>query len=287
MCYTTPSAYFAWRRRRIRCRPPLGPIVTPEPLSQSPQARETPPVRWSMVVETLTRPYRVTAPMVVLVSLIPFYIFIPELLPARTLHAPELPLDRLVPLEPGWALVYGALYLFLIVLPVLAVRHEEHIRRTVLAYLTVWSVAYVCFMAFPTVAPRPAEVAGEGFGLWGLRILYSADPPYNCFPSLHVAHSFVSALTCYRLHRGVGMAAMIAATLVGVSTLFTKQHYVVDVVAGLFLAWLAYAVFLRGYPRQGIPELDRRVAPVLALGLLGIVGLGVAGFWVLYQGNGG
>ena len=256
--------------------------VTDDPSMTAPEAI---PVRWSLVVQTLTRPYRVTVSMVVLVLLVPFYIVIAELMTGRTLHAPELALDRVIPLQPAWALVYGSLYLFLILLPVLVVRQEEQIRRTVLAYLTVWIAAYACFLVYPTVAPRPARVIGEGFVVWGLRFLYSADPPYNCFPSLHVAHSFVSALACYRVHRGVGIATALGASLVGVSTLFTKQHYVLDVIAGIFLACAAYAVFLRSDPREEIPELDRRLAPVLALGTLGILALGVACLWVVYQGS--
>jgi membrane-associated phospholipid phosphatase len=223
--------------------------------------------------------------MIVLVSLVPFYIFIGEMMPGRTLHAPELALDRAVPLQPAWALVYGAFYLFLILLPVFVVRQEEQIRRTVRAYLMVWLTAYVCFLVYPTMAPRPGKVIGEGFILWGLRFLYSSDPPYNCFPSLHVAHSFVSALTCYRVHRGVGIAAVICASLVGISTLYTKQHYVLDVIAGIFLAGVACAVFLRK-DREETPDLDHRVAPVLALGILGILGLGLACFWVAYQLSG-
>ncbi|HEX7183834.1 MAG TPA: hypothetical protein VF756_18540, partial [Thermoanaerobaculia bacterium] len=85
------------------------------------------PIRWSTVVESLTRPYRVTLSMVVLVLLVPFYVFIPELMPGRTLHSPELAWDRVIPLQPAWALVYAALYLFLILLPVLVVRQEEQI----------------------------------------------------------------------------------------------------------------------------------------------------------------
>jgi membrane-associated phospholipid phosphatase len=238
-------------------------------------------------VETLTRPYSVTLPMVVLVVLVPFYIFIAALMPGRTLHIPELALDRVVPLQPTWALVYGSLYLFVILLPVLVVRQEDQIRRTVLAYLMVWIAAYVCFLVYPTRAPRPAQVIGEGFAVWGLRFLYSADPPYNCFPSLHVAHSFVSALACYRVHRGVGTATALCGALIAVSTLYTKQHYILDVIAGIFLACVAYAVFLRNDPREEIPELDRRLAPVLALGILGIIGLGVACFWVVYQRRAG
>lgn len=250
------------------------------------RAPEAIPFRWSMVLETLTRPYRVTLSMVVLVSLVPLYIFIPELMPGRTLHTPELTWDRAVPLEPTWALVYGAFYLFLILLPVFVVRQEEQIRRTVRAYLMVWMAAYVCFLIYPTVAPRPAEVIGEGFAVWGLRFLYSSDPPYNCFPSLHVAHSFVSALACYRVHRGVGIAAALCASFTGASTLFTKQHYVLDVIAGMSLAFMAYVVFLRNAPREEIPELDRRLAPALALLPIGILGLVAAVFWVVYQLSG-
>ena len=247
------------------------------------KAPEIVPLGWSTVVGSLRRPYPVSFPMIVLVSLIPLYVFIPELMHGRTRHVPELALDRVMPLQPAWALVYGPLYLFLIILPVLVVRQQEHIRRTVFAYLMVWIVAYVCFLVYPTVAPRPTEVIGQGFGVWGLRLLYSADPPYNCFPSLHVAHSFVSALTCYRVHRETGIAAVLCASLVAVSTLYSKQHYILDVIAGLFLAWVAYVIFLSNYPRWQIPELERRHAPLFALGALGIVSLGVACFWVAYR----
>jgi membrane-associated phospholipid phosphatase len=236
-----------------------------------------------MIVQSLNRPYPVSMPMIVLVSLVPFYIFIAGLMPDRSVHIPELPLDRVIQLQPSWALVYGSLYLFLIVLPVFVVREEDHIRRTVRAYLLVWIAAYVCFLVYPTIAPRPPEVIGDGFVVWGLRFLYSADPPYNCFPSIHVAHSFVSALTCYRVHRKVGIAAALCASLVAVSTLYTKQHYVADAIAGVFLAVVAYTVFLHNYPREKTPELDRRLAPTFALSTIGIVGLGVACFWVAYH----
>jgi membrane-associated phospholipid phosphatase len=242
---------------------------------------------WSAVAQTLTRPYPVTIPMVTLMLLVPCYIFIAKRVAFGTLHAPLLPWDSAVPLQPSWALVYGALYVFLIMLPVVVVREEEHIRRTFWAYLAVWITAYVCFLVYPTVAPRPPRVVGDGFAVWGLRILYDADPPYNCFPSLHVAHSFVSALTCYRLHRRLGVVALLCASLVAVSTLFTKQHYVADVIAGVVLAFTAYVIILRGYPRQSIPELHRRLAPVLALGVLGVVSVGVIGFWIAYRLNGG
>jgi membrane-associated phospholipid phosphatase len=240
-------------------------------------------LRWSMVAESLTRPYRVTVPMVLMVSLVPFYIFIAELMPGRAVHAPALALDGALPLLPAWAQVYGCLYLFLILLPVFVVRQQEQIRRTVWAYLTIWLTAYACFLLYPTIGPRPVKVMGSGFIAWGLRSLYDFDPPYNCFPSLHVAHSFVSALACMRVHRRLGIVATVFAALVGLSTLFTKQHYILDVGAGILLAFIAYLIFLRGDRDDHVPETDRHIAPLLAVGVAGIVGVAFLCFLVAYE----
>ena len=241
------------------------------------------PFDWGMVRRSLARPYRVPLSMILLFALVPLYILIPEMLPPRTRYVPELALDRALPLVPFWAIVYGALYLFLILLPVVVLREDELIRRTVHAYLLIWITAYLFFfVVYPTAAPRPDKVIGEGFAVWGLRALYSSDPPYNCFPSLHVAHSFVSALACSRVHGRVGIIATMFAALVAVSTLLTKQHYVLDVVAGGFLAVVACGIFLLRYPSNRIPEIDRRVAPALALCVGAVVSVAVAASWLAY-----
>ncbi len=240
-----------------------------------------------MVAQSLAHPYRVRVSMVLLIALVPLYILIPEFIPPRTRHVPELALDRALPLLASWAVIYGALYLFLILLPWFVVRQDALIQKTVYAYLMVWITAYIVFfVVYPTAAPRPAKVTGEGFGMWGLRALYSSDPPYNCFPSIHVAHSFVSALASGRVHRRLGTIAMICAMLVAVSTLLTKQHYVVDVIAGVVLAWVAYAIFLRRYAPAEDPEFDRRAAPALAMFISVVVAVGLAGFWFAYLWSG-
>jgi membrane-associated phospholipid phosphatase len=216
------------------------------------------------------------------VLLVPVYFAIGGAAPGRTLHMPWLALDRAIPLQPAWEIVYGSLGVF-VLLPLLVVRHQPLFRRALKCYLMVLTIAYVGFAAYPTVGPRPAAVPGPGFFSWWLRLNYSLDWPYNCFPSLHVAHSFVSALACYRVHRGVGVAAAFWAALIGVSTLYTKQHYAVDVIAGAFIAYVAYLLFLRGYARERVPEIDRRHAPRRALIVVAIYGLGIAFLVVLYQ----
>lgn len=220
--------------------------------------------------------------MVLLVSLVPFYLVISIYARGGPAARPELALDRWLPLVPAWSLVYGALYAFLIVLPVFVVQPRELIRRTVWAYITVWSLAYMVFLLYPTIAPRPDAVPGDGFGAWGLRALYDGDPPYNCFPSIHVAHSFVSALACHRVHRRLGVVTLACAAVVALATLLTKQHYVADALGGMGLALLAQAVWLRGYPRANVPEEVTRVAPALAVCVGAFMATCLAGAWMIY-----
>jgi membrane-associated phospholipid phosphatase len=101
-----------------------------------------------------------------------------------------------------------------------------------------------------------------------------------------VAHSFVSAFTCRIVHRRIGILATVGAALVALSTLFIKQHYILDVVAGIALAGTAYGVFLRTYAREKIPAVDRRLAPIFALGVFALVSIGLVGMWVAYELSG-
>lgn len=238
---------------------------------------------WTLARQALARTYRMPLTMPLLFSLVPLYVFIPEFFPPDARYLPETWVDRALPLVPGWTVVYGALYVFLILLPLLVVRQQELLQRSLYAFLSIWITAYLFFFVFyPTAAPRPPRVVGDGYAVWCLRELYWSDPAWNCFPSLHVAHSFVSAFAAYRVNRRLGIFAIVVAALVAVSTMFTKQHYFVDVIAGTALALVAYAVFLARFPRDRIPEMDRRAAPTLAFCIGVFVMIGLLASWIGY-----
>ena len=218
-----------------------------------------------------------------LVSLMPMYFVIALIVRDRAMfYAPELELDRMMGLQPVWVLVYASLYLFVVILPLLVLRDRDLFRRAMRGYLAVMLTAYVGFLVYPTAAPRIDDsVAGSGFAPWMLRLIYALDAPYNCFPSLHVAYSFVAALACYRVHRQVGIAAIVWAGLIGVSTVYTKQHYVVDVVAGTAMGVAVYPLFLRGYPRARVSEDTIAAAPRRAAMVAGAYALIIAGLWAV------
>lgn len=221
----------------------------------------TPPPDWRA---RLRAPYPDAAPTLLLAALVPMYMAIAVVTRGSALGVPAVPLDGAIPLEPAWVFVYVSQWVFSF-LPVFVVRGTELRRRAVRAFLAIVVVSYAGFLLYPTLAPRPEAIPGDGFASWALRYVYGVDPPTNCFPSLHVAYSVLAALTAYRVHRGVGALALGWAGVIALSTLFTKQHYVLDVVAGIALAVGAWALFIRGYRRADAIDGERRRTPRRAL----------------------
>ncbi|HVZ19436.1 MAG TPA: phosphatase PAP2 family protein, partial [Vicinamibacterales bacterium] len=175
------------------------------------------------------------------VACLPLYFVIGAGTPGGPLHVPATFLDALIPLSPAWTLVYGSLYAMAL-LPLFVIREGPLFRRVMQALLAVMWLAYAGFLLYPTVTPRPPMLTGRGFGTWALGIVYSLDTRYNCFPCLHVAYSVVAALGCYRVNARVGIVATAWTALIAISTLYTKQHYVLDVVAGALMGYGAYVI---------------------------------------------
>jgi membrane-associated phospholipid phosphatase len=217
----------------------------------------------------------------VLVTLVPVYIFIATGIRERTERfSPATFVDALVPLDPRWMLFYGSIWAF-VLLP-LFVAPRAVLLRAARADIALLLIAYASFLALPTQAPRPSRLVIDGFATWTLRVQYDVDPPFNCFPSLHVAHSYVSAFTAARVHRGVGAVAIGWATLIALSTLFTKQHYAADVLVGAALAVVAWPIFTRGLKDDAVTPADRAAAPARGLAVAAIYGALVCGSYAAY-----
>ncbi|MCH5264934.1 MAG: phosphatase PAP2 family protein [Lachnospiraceae bacterium] len=171
-------------------------------------------------------------------------------------------LDRMVPLAPQWMYVYFGCYLFWIANYILVGRihrdNREKFYRFVATDMMSRLVCAIFFISMPTTNIRPA-VTGEGFSNMMLAFLYNIDQPTNLFPSIHCLVSWL----CYVGIRGEKKVSpwyrafsCIFALAVAASTQFTKQHYIADAIAGIFLAeflfWLnkkicAYTLLQRAF----------------------------------------
>ena len=96
-------------------------------------------------------------------------------------------------------------------------------------------VSFLIFALYPTVIPRLVPT-GAGMTAEAFALLYRLDPASNCLPSLHVSLAWLAAAGVLSEGRRSGALFCLWAGFITWSTMTTKQHYLVDVVAGLALA---------------------------------------------------
>lgn len=168
----------------------------------------------------------------------------PSLLPLTTI-------DLAVPLLPWTVWIYGsgtkAAFLGWMTVP-----DGRAGRRLFWTLAICAAVTSVAFIAWPTTYPRELYPlpAGTSATLREFADLRDTDSPSNCFPSLHVALAWGLALNWAGwLRRGgsprAAVLPIVWAVAVSIGTLTTKQHYVVDVPAGLLVGVGAFLVARR------------------------------------------
>ena len=157
------------------------------------------------------------------------------------------PLDAAIPFLLGSVFVYWSI-LPMALLPLFVVRDPADFRRIALAYTVTIAVALAAFVVFPVTSqglrPDAQSYSGAGFAGWLLQLLYFLDPPLNLFPSLHLALAFLAALAVVHVRGSPGALAVAWTACIAVAVCTTKQHFVVDAVAGIALGGLAHFVFV-------------------------------------------
>ncbi|MFE0503219.1 phosphatase PAP2 family protein [Peribacillus butanolivorans] len=103
-------------------------------------------------------------------------------------------------------------------------------------------ICFIVYCFWQTTVPRP-EVVGNDIFANLVRLVYSHDQPVNCLPSIHVLTTFIMMIVVYKRkdqHKWEYASVTAFGTLIILSTLFTKQHAVLDVLAGILLACGVY-----------------------------------------------
>lgn len=155
----------------------------------------------------------------------------------------ELEIDHKIPFVPWTVCIYLGCYLFWIANYILAARQEKaKVYRFFHAEVMAKAVCLICFLVLPTTNVRPVI---EGNSIWEMimKIVYQVDSASNLFPSIHCLVSWFCVIGIRKQEKipawyKVCSAGM--AVAVFVSTLTTKQHVVVDVIAGVVLAEVCY-----------------------------------------------
>ena len=152
--------------------------------------------------------------------------------------------DSAIPFIPETIWIYLSEYLYFFVAYVLC-RDLLNANKMLYAYFFLQLVCCAFFLAWPTTYPRelfPLPESLDPLSNFMFTQLRIADSPNNCCPSLHVSGVYLVSLVFLDDRRRVFPWIFGWATAIALATLTTKQHYIVDVVAGfgvaLGLFWL-------------------------------------------------
>lgn len=160
----------------------------------------------------------------------------------RTTHVLAFDFEESIPFIPFFVIFYIMTY-FVVIMPYFVVKDIKDYRRTVLAYLFLIFISSVVYIMYPVKIIRP-EIIKEGIFLNMVKWMYNTDKPYNLFPSLHVSLSALSSLVCLKYNKKIGYFLIVLLFLISLSTLFVKQHYLVDIIFAVILAFFSYYLFL-------------------------------------------
>jgi membrane-associated phospholipid phosphatase len=170
------------------------------------------------------------------------YFFLNYLMKFRSdVHTLFTSLDTSIPLIPETSWMYIMLYPVYF-LPLFVFRKMRDFFLFIGAYMTTVLVAFTAYITYPVKMIRP-DIEVDSLSTWLLSLIYAVDNPYNSMPSLHVAIPFLLAFAVRKTRRALGTFLLFAATMIGLSILTVKQHYVVDFVTGLALAVFSYKLW--------------------------------------------
>lgn len=155
------------------------------------------------------------------------------------------PLDAALPVVRPFVIPYVSLDLVVyFTLIFFLLFRTKFFHSACLAMITAFLVSYLFYFFLQTEVIRPTLTGTDLFTRL-IQGVYATDNPYNDFPSLHTSISTILAIHWFHFDRRVGYVAIFWTTLIVLSTILIKQHYVADLVAGLLLAFGAANLYIR------------------------------------------
>ena len=176
-----------------------------------------------------------------------------QLYPAGSGFRLDTTLDAAIPFVPEMIIFYVYLFYPMVIATMLYFAFVEYRKGYALGWslVAINAIAVVIYVVFPvsTFWHRQNLLANPMVGnFWANQVynIFDNYTSFNCFPSLHAAVSTICFYAWFRYAeikrsiatKSVVVLALVIAAGVILSTLFIKQHYIADEIAGVALAWI-------------------------------------------------
>lgn len=158
----------------------------------------------------------------------------------------DLPIDKKIPALPYFALIYVLWFPLIAIFPISLFKEAKNLYELyVICWITDIVISVIIYLAYPTTCTRPKDLENIRCG-WMLKILYKFSyKGLNCSPSMHCSIStlvLIFALTASTMP--INLRIIYSTTALGIilSTLFTKQHVLIDLVTGVLLTLVIFLI---------------------------------------------
>lgn len=152
-------------------------------------------------------------------------------------------IDFFIPLIALFVFPYIAYYPF-IILSFLLLWNSTFFMSFTISMIVSYVIAELIWYFFPNGVKRPV-FEDVTFAKKILNFIYSHDNDTNGFPSAHVFVSLLCGYFLYLQFPSALLAIVVTTLLIAISTVFTKQHYAIDVLGGFGVVLLS--LFLTNY----------------------------------------
>jgi membrane-associated phospholipid phosphatase len=153
---------------------------------------------------------------------------------------PRLFID-IIPVLPVWVVPYVLSFpIWLSGILWAAFKMDDRtFRAFVAAFLFTSTFSISIFILFPTFV-REATLNGNDIFTRLLRFIHENLGRYNALPSGHIYITTLLAFFYNRWYPRIQKVWILVLVIISLSTLFTGQHYIADVLAGLMIAVIGY-----------------------------------------------
>ena len=175
--------------------------------------------------------------------------------PKYIIHAP---LDDLIPFNEWFVIPYCSWFLLLVaVTALLWWKDTDSYDKLCLMMFSGMTFCLIVYMLLPNgldLRPTVEEIGRSNPAMWVMQLLWKADASVNVCPSIHCQSTACMAIAISESKLAeerpmLRPIALVWAALICLSTVFTKQHSVLDVVCGLAVAVVWLPVLYRGRNR--------------------------------------
>lgn len=175
-----------------------------------------------------------------------FFLFVERLSPVDSYFPVYCTLDDLIPLCEFFLIPYLFWFVYLAGMHIYTLLFDLDAFRKFMKFIMIsYSISMLVYLIFPTCQElRPASFARDNLFTRFLFYFYQFDTNTNVCPSIHVIGSVAVWCTSWTIQKFRTPAWRAAfggtAILICVSTVFLKQHSIVDVLAAVPVCLIAY-----------------------------------------------